>query len=98
MLAGYFNPGQAKTACANLPGNKRADFKIVWYGRGGLTLNAADCKLRFTNEVNGCSMGGRTGSAGWGCTSVALPITLAHGPLFSGVDCQACAYSTFQST
>lgn len=65
VLAGYFNPGQAKTACANLPGGKRADFRVLWLGRGGLTLNVADCKLRLTNEVNGCSRGGRSTTADW---------------------------------
>ncbi|KAH7370607.1 hypothetical protein BKA65DRAFT_545317 [Rhexocercosporidium sp. MPI-PUGE-AT-0058] len=43
QLAGYFNQGQSKTWCANLPnGNMKVDFQVIWQGQGGLALRGAD--------------------------------------------------------
>jgi len=65
-LAGYFNQGAAKYACANCPyAGIKFDFAVGWQGRGGLTLKNEDCIKRLTDEVNGYQAGGEKVTADW---------------------------------
>ncbi|KAH4596317.1 hypothetical protein HBH82_231370 [Parastagonospora nodorum] len=36
-----------------------AEFWVAWKGRSGWTLRSEDCELRLTDEINGCTLGGR---------------------------------------
>lgn len=64
-LSGGFGPYQVKTACANLPGNKRANFQVKWERGTNQGLAAGDCILRLNNEIGGCAFGGSTRTADW---------------------------------
>jgi hypothetical protein len=64
-LAGYFVEGQAKYRCHELRQDLKAEFWVTWKGRGGMTLNSEDCKMRLRNEILGCSHGGESVVADW---------------------------------
>jgi len=64
-LAGYFVEGQAKYRCHELRPNLKAEFWVTWEGRGGMTLDSEDCKMRLRNEISGCSLGGESVTADW---------------------------------
>ncbi|KAB2099978.1 hypothetical protein AA0119_g12882 [Alternaria tenuissima] len=64
-LAGYFVEGQAKYRCFQLNQELKAEFWVIWKGRGGITLNSKDCKMRLKNEIVGCTLGGESVVADW---------------------------------
>jgi hypothetical protein len=63
-LDGYFTEGQTKYHCLQLRRNK-VEFWVGWRGRGGLTLDSADCKKRLMDEIKGCTLGGESVVADW---------------------------------
>jgi hypothetical protein len=63
-LAGYFDEGQTKYRCLQLPTSK-VEFWVSWKGAGGLTLDSEDCKKRLMNEIHGCALGGESLVANW---------------------------------
>jgi hypothetical protein len=63
-LAGYFTEGQTKYHCLQLTSNK-VELWVGWKGRGGLTLDTADCKKRLMDEIKGCTLGGESVVADW---------------------------------
>ncbi|KAH6890081.1 hypothetical protein BKA70DRAFT_1163295 [Coprinopsis sp. MPI-PUGE-AT-0042] len=65
-LAGGFTGGQEKYACRNAgTPNKKLEFRVTNTAGNSLSLNHGDCVLRLGNEINGCSHGGDTTTAGW---------------------------------
>ena len=64
-VSGYFNQGQTKYRCHQPGSAVKQEFWVGWRGRGGLTLNDVDCKLRLKNEIEGCGFGGESTVADW---------------------------------
>ncbi|KAH8688937.1 hypothetical protein GQ44DRAFT_667654 [Phaeosphaeriaceae sp. PMI808] len=57
-LQGDYSNGQTKYACRNAgTANKKLEFFIKRTGDSG-GISHADCVLRLSNEINGCSRGG----------------------------------------
>lgn len=63
-LAGYFTESQTKYGCVQGSKNK-IGFWTGWGGRGALSLNNEDCKMRLKNEINACTLGGESVVADW---------------------------------
>ncbi|KAK7187150.1 secreted protein [Paraphaeosphaeria sporulosa] len=64
-VSGYFAQGQTKYFCIQHSALQKSEFWVQWKGKGGLTLDDNDCKLRLKNEINGCKWGGESTIADW---------------------------------
>ncbi|KAK3996565.1 hypothetical protein QBC44DRAFT_402095 [Cladorrhinum sp. PSN332] len=63
---GFFNPGQAKSACIQHSGTQKFDLFVQNLNTGaGFDLGDNDCVLRLQNIVNGCAKGGQDDISGW---------------------------------
>lgn len=65
-LAGYFNQGDTKYACANCPySGIRVNLAVGWRGQGGLTIRNEDCSNQLSGVLDRCYHGGEFTIADW---------------------------------
>ncbi|KAH6890082.1 hypothetical protein BKA70DRAFT_1234884 [Coprinopsis sp. MPI-PUGE-AT-0042] len=65
-ISGGFSSGQTKYACRNAgTPDKKLEFSITNTAGGSLSVSHDECVFRLSIEINGCSHGGDTTTAGW---------------------------------